>query len=381
MTSRRGNAEGSVYKRQDGRWTASISLGHAGGKRRRKEIHGKTRREVAEKLAAALRARQQGLPIVGERLTLAAFLTRWLEDSARPTLRPRTFASYKMIVNYHLSPALGRVALARLTPDAVQRYLNEKRAAGLSARSVQYHHAVLRRALNQAERWGLVPRNVARLVSPPRVEHPEPQPLTPEQARAFLAAVSEDRLAPLYALALGLGARQGELLGLTWADVDLVGHTLAIRRTLQRYDGGWHLDPPKTERSRRSIALPATLVEMLRVHRSRQLEERLRAGPAWQGEKWGELVFANEIGEPLPGSQLTRRFQAVLAALGLPRQRFHDLRHAAATFMLSEGVSLRTTMELLGHSTIAVTANTYSHVLPELQRDATERVSALLAQQ
>jgi len=380
MTSRRGNSEGSIYERADGRWTASIDLGYSGGRRRRKAFYGATRREVADKLTAALRARQQGLPIVGERLTLAAFLTRWLEDSARPTLRPRTFASYKMIVDHHLTPAFGRLPLAKLAPDAVQRYLNDKRASGLSARSVQYHHAVLRRALNQAERWGLVPRNVARLVSPPRVEHPEPQPLTPEQARAFLAAVSEDRLAALYALALGLGARQGELLALTWADVDLAGHTVSIRRTLQRYDGDWHLDPPKTERSRRTIALPASLVEMLRAHRSRQIEERLRAGPAWQGEKWGDLVFANEIGEPLAGTQLTRRFQAVLAALGLPRQRFHDLRHAAATFMLSEGVSLRTTMELLGHSTIAVTANTYSHVLPELQRDATERVSALLAQ-
>jgi integrase len=379
--AKRGNSEGSIYKRADGRWAASIDLGHSGGRRRRKAFYGATRREVAEKLTAALRARQQGLPIVGERLTLAAFLARWLEDSARPTLRPRTFASYKMIVNYHLAPALGRVALARLTPDAVQRYLNDKRAGGLSPRSVQYHHAVLRRALGQAERWGLVPRNVARLVSPPRVERPESQPLTPEQARAFLAAVSEDRLAPLYALALGLGARQGEILGLMWADVDLVGHTLAIRHTLQRYDGEWHFDAPKTERSRRSIALPTSLVEMLRTHRSRQLEERLRAGPAWQGEKWGDLVFPNEIGEPLPGTQLTRNFQAMLAAAGLPRQRFHDLRHAAATFMLSEGVSLRTTMELLGHSTIAVTANTYSHVVPALQRDATERVSALLALQ
>jgi integrase len=379
--TRRGNSEGSIYQRADGRWAASIDLGYGNGRRRRKAFYGATRREVAEKLTAALRARQQGLPVVGERLTLAAFLARWLEDSARPTLRPRTFASYKMIVDYHLAPALGRVALARLTPDAVQRYLNDKGASGLSSRTLQYHHAVLRRALNQAERWGLVPRNVARLVSPPRVEHPEPQPLTPEQARAFLAAVSEDRLAALYALALGLGARQGELLGLTWADIDLADRTVSIRHTLQRYDGEWHLDPPKTERSRRTIALPASLVEMLRAHRSRQLEERLRAGAAWQGSAWGDLVFANEIGEPLSGSQLTRDFQAVLAALCLPRQRFHDLRHAAATFMLSEGVSLRTTMELLGHSTIAVTANTYSHVLPELQRDATERVSALLAQQ
>jgi len=378
--TKRGSNEGSIYQRKDGRWTSSIDLGYSGGSRRRKAFYGATRREVADKLTAALRARQQGLPIVGERLTLAAFLTRWLEDSARPTLRPRTFASYKMIVDRHLAPALGRLPLAKLTPDAVQRYLNDKRASGLSARSVQYHHAVLRRALNQAERWGLVPRNVSRLVSPPRVEHPEPQPLTPEQARTFLAAVSEDRLAALYALALGLGARQGEILGLTWADLDPIGQTLSIRRTLQRYDGSWHLDPPKTERSRRTIALPMPLVEMLRAQRSRQLEERLRAGPAWQGEEWGDLVFANEIGEPLSGTQLTRRFQAVLAALGLPRQRFHDLRHAAATFMLSEGVSLRTTMELLGHSTIAVTANTYSHVLPELQRDATERVSALLAQ-
>jgi integrase len=282
-----------------------------------------------------------------------------------------------MIVGLHLAPELGRTPLVKLTPEAVQRYMNRKQEAGLSARTVQYHHAVLRRALNQAERWGLVPRNVARLASPPRVQRPEVRPLTAEQARTFLAATKGDRLAPLYALALGLGLRQGELLGVTWDDVDLEVGTLAVRRTLQRYGGAYHLDEPKTERSRRTIPLPAGLTGVLRAHRARQLEERLRAGPEWEGDAW-RLVFATERGEPLSPCQLTRRFQAALRAAGLPRQRFHDMRHAAASFMLSQGVPLRVAMEVLGHSQIAVTANTYSHVMPEIQRDAMERVGILL---
>ncbi len=372
MSSKRGNSEGSIYRRSDGRWAAGISLDRG----RRRTFYARTRQEAARKLNEALRSRENGLPLAGGRLTLAAFLRRWLDESARPGLRPRTYESYRQITERHLIPGLGNSPLVKLTPDAVVSYMNQKREAGLSARTVQYHHAVLRRALGQAERWGHVPRNVARLVTPPRVKRPEVKPLTPPQARALLAAVRGDRLEALYVMALSLGLRQGELLGLTWDAIDLESGTASVRRALVYYEREYHLDEPKTEKSRRTLPLPTPLVKLLRTHRAHQLEERLRLGPAW-ADRWG-LAFTNVIGEPLDATQVTRRYQAILAGAGLPRQRFHDLRHATATFMLAQGVPLRVAQEVLGHSQIAVTANTYSHVLPELQRDAAERVKAVL---
>ncbi len=311
---------------------------------------------------------------------MGTYLAQWLEETAAPGLRPRTFASYKMIVKKHLTPEVGRIRLARLQPADVRAYMNGKLSGGLSARTVQYHHAVLRRALGQAERDGDVDRNVARLVSPPKVERAEVRPLTLEQARTLLGAIAKDRLAPLYACAIRLGLRQEELLGLSWEDVDLDAASLTIRHTLQRYGGEYHLDAPKTDKSRRTIGLPASLVQLLRAHRQQQLQERLRAGAVWQGEQWN-LVFCTEVGRPLSGNHLTRQFQAILAAQDpqLPRQRFHDLRHAAATYMLAQGVDLRVVMEVLGHSQIHVTANTYAHVRIDATRTAAERVSELMA--
>ncbi len=375
--ARRGNNEGTIFKRSDGRWTASLNLGYEDGKRRRKSFYGATRREVAEKLAAALRDAQQGLPIAPDRLTVGAFISKWMEDTARPALRPLTFRSYESIVRQHLLPAFGRTPLAKLTPADVQRYTNGKLAAGLSPYTVRNHHAVLRRCLNQAVRWEVIPRNVASVVSPPRITIEEVRPLTPEDARAFLRALDADRLAALYTLTLTLGLRQGEALGLRWEDIDLDAGTIAIRKTLQRVNGSYVLGEPKTRRSRRSIALPEELRSILRTHRTRQVEERLRAGSLWEGEHWG-LVFTTEAGKPLSGAVVTHRFQSILRRSGLPRQRFHDLRHAAASFMLAQGVPMRVVMDVLGHSEIAVTANLYRHVMPELQREATNKTANLL---
>jgi integrase len=375
---RRGKGEGAIFQRGgDGRWVATLTL-EGGGKRQRKSFYGRTRAEVAKRLTAALKAQQDNLAIPSERQMVGAFLDAWLNDVATQGLRPRTLASYRMIARLHLNPELGRIPLARLSPSDVQRYMTKMRASGLSTRTVQYHHAVLRRALQDAERWGKVSRNVARLVSPPRVERPEIRPLTAEQARVLVDAISADRHAALYLMALGLGLRQGELLGLQWTDVDLEAGTVSVNHTLQRYGRGYHLDPPKTDRSHRTVALSASLVQQLKAHRTLQLAERVHAGPAWQGEEWN-LVFCTEAGIPCYGSHLTRRFQSLLKSLGLPRQRFHDLRHAAATFMLAQGVDLRVVMEVLGHSQIGTTANTYAHVRVEATRAAVEQVDALLS--
>jgi integrase len=372
---KRGNNEGSVYKRSDGRWVACITLGYTKGRRQRKTVMAATKREATQKLAQLQQAAEQGLGLAPDP-TLADFLRKWLAESAPRTLRPRTLAGYTSIVDRHLIPALGRIRLRKLQPADIDGYLNRVVSGGLTTRTAQYHHAVLRRALGQAERWGYVGRNVARLVTSPQVRQRHMTPLTPDQARLFLAGIAGDRTEALYAVSLSLGLRQGEALGLTWEGVDLDARTLAVRHTLQRYDGAYHLDEPKTERSRRTISLPAPLADVLRRHRVRQNEERLRAGPLWAGE-WN-LVFCNEIGRPLVAAEVTRRFQRTLAALQLPRQRFHDLRHAAATFLIAQGVPLRIVMEILGHSTISVTADTYGHIALEVQRDATDRTAALL---
>lgn len=376
---RRGHNEGSIFQRKDGRWTATITLDAKSGKRQRRSFYGKTRAEVSKKLRAALQKQDENLPIPSERETLGAYLRDWLETSGGASLRPRTRSAYHQMIKQHLVPGLGeKTLLSRLTPEQVQRYMNTKLESGLSPRTIQYQHAVLRRALNQAVRWGKISRNVAQLVSPPKVERPEIRPLTPEQARALLGTIAESRDAALYSLALGLGLRQGELLGLQWGDVNFEAGTLTVRHTLQRYQHTYHLDPPKTAKSRRTIALPTTLLQLLRAHRTQQVEERLRAGPEWKGDEW-DLIFATERGEPRSGFTLNHRLQCILAAAGLPRQRFHDLRHASATFMLAQGVDLRIVMEVLGHSQIATTANTYAHVRVEATRIATESLDALLA--
>jgi integrase len=174
-----------------------------------------------------------------------------------------------------------------------------------------------------------------------------------------------------------MGLRQGEILALRWEDIDLEGATLSVRATLQRIDGQFRLTETKTAKSRRKLVMPKGVIAALRAHRTRQREERLKAGPYWEGESWG-LVFTDELGRPFSEFALRRQFYAHVKAAGLPRQRFHDLRHAAATFVLTQGVPLRVAMEVLGHSQIHVTANTYSHVMPELKREAADRVGDLL---
>jgi len=338
--------------------------------------YGKTRAEAADKLTKALKLVQDGLPIPGERQTVGQWLETWLEESAKPAIRPATYASYSCLVRMHLIPELGHVPLAKLTPQQIQSLLNRKLASGLAPRRVAMIRGVLRTALNQALRWGLVARNVATLVSPPRASHFEVRPLDPAQSRAFLDAVRGDRLEALYTVALAIGLRQGEALGLRWEDVELDAGLLHVRHALQRIDGKLQLVEPKSARSRRTIVLPDVVRDALHAHRVRQTEQRLAVGAEW--EEAG-FVFTTELGRPLNDSNVTHMFQRHLKRAGLPRQRFHDLRHACASLLLAQGVSPRVVMEVLGHSQITLTLDTYSHVMPGLQADAAARMHALLA--
>ena len=374
--TRRGPHEGSIHQRKDGRWVGSVHLGYAPGKRVRKHVFGKTRAEVVAKMRPLLKARDEQRPIPDQRLKLGPFLHTWLEDVARPRIRVTTYPSYRSIVELHLVPGLGRIGVAKLTPTDVQAFLNAKHAGGLSPRRVQYIHAILRRALVTAERWGLVSRNVATLVDAPRVPKREISPLTPDEARRLIIAAADDRYRALWIAALGTGLRQGELLGLRWRDMDLDGRRLRVRHTLARVDGKLTLLEPKTERSRRTLVLPGVVVDALRGHATRQKMERLIAGPLWVDSGH---VFATTIGTPIEAAAVTRAFRRALERAALPRSRFHDLRHAAATFLLAQGFTLEDVKNLLGHSSITLTSNTYGHVLEQRQEQVASGMDAVLS--
>ncbi|MEZ4494687.1 MAG: tyrosine-type recombinase/integrase [Dehalococcoidia bacterium] len=374
--SRRANREGSVYKRKDGRWVGVVDLGWENGRRRRKSVYGRTQSEVNAKMPAVRLDVQRGIPVPDERITVEQLLRDWLEVSARPSVRASTYACYEANVRLHLVPTLGRTRLVKLAPLDVERLLHAKRAAGLSPNTVRLIRVTLRRALQKALEWGLVARNVADLVSGPTITRKQVQPLTAEQIRTFLAGVKGDELEALYVVAFTLGLRQGEILGLRWQDIDLDADTLRVEQALQRVGGQRQFGPPKSDRSMRALVLPDLTAAALRQHRLRQLEARLSAGERWQDQG---LVFTTSIGTPCDPRKVTRLFQAHLKLLGLPHQRFHDARHAAASLLLAQGSDLRSIMEVLGHSQISLTANTYSHLSQEMKRDAAARMDAVFA--
>ena len=368
---KRANGEGSLSQRSNGTWAATISLPMG----RRETSYSKTRDEARRKLIRAVRARDTGMLANSQRSTVGDFLDYWLTEVVRPNVRPWTYAGYEVHVRLHIRPALGHLRLDKLTPIHVQQFLNQKIADGMKPRSVRYIRGTLRTALSKAVKWDLISRNVAALVRGPRVERYDIRPLTPDEARAFLDAMKGDRLEALYAIALTMGLRQGEVLGLRWQDIDMETADLRVTKQLQRVDGKLQLVAPKTARSRRMLAVPASTVRSLREHRDRQLQEKAEAGKRWVETG---LVFTNAQGNPIDASLLSKQFHQHLERAGLAQRRFHDLRHSCATLLLVQGVAPRVVMEVLGHSQIAMTMNTYSHVIPELQWQAARRMDALL---
>jgi integrase len=377
MAKKRGSNEGSIFKRKDGRWCAVINLGWENGKRQRKQFYGATRQEVAKALNKAIREKQQGLLVASDRQTVEQYLAYWLQHQVQSSVRPRTYESYELLSRVHIVPELGRLSLQELSPQHVQAFLAKKLKSGRAPQTVRHMRTVLRRALNFAIKWGLVSRNSAALVDPPRVERHQVRSLTSEQARSFLNAAHEERLGSLYVVSLSLGMRQGEVLGLRWIDVDIESEnpTLMVNQALQRIKSEFQFVEPKTERSRRTIALPKSVVKTLLAHRRRQAAERLAYGPAWQDHG---LIFTSLGGSPIERRALHRDFKRILAKAELPESRFHDLRHSAASLLLAQGVPMRSIMELLGHSSITLTADTYSHLMAPALRETADKMDEIL---
>jgi integrase len=357
---------------------ARVDLGYVNGKRKRPAYFGRTRAEATAKLNAALAEKAKGQPVAIPKQTMTQFLTRWLDESVATTVRPRTAKRYEELTRLHILPTLGRTTLMKLTPQDLQALYASKLSGGLAPRTVGHIHRVLHKSLGQAVRWGLAVRNVADAVDPPKVHRAEMRALNAEEARRLLAAAEGDPLEALYVLALTTGMRQGELLGLHWGDIDLEAGALQVRRTIGRVRGqGFVESEPKSASGRRHIALAPSAAGALRRHWDRQFAERL-GGEAVPGS--GSLVFCNGLGKPIePQNLLYRSFRKLLQRAGLPPMRFHDLRHSAATLLLSMGTHPKVVQELLGHSQISLTLDTYSHVLPGLQGEAVGKLDALLA--
>jgi integrase len=354
-----------------------VDLGWHDEKRQRKAVYGRSRREVADKLTPLLRARAQGLPLPDERRTTGQYLEWWLRDVLPGTVKVQTEHGYARVLRAYVTPHIGRVPLAKLGPQHVQAMLRSLERSGLSPRTCQYARAVLRRALGQAERWGLVARNVAALVDAPKTGPAKTNDaLELAEAKALLAAAKGDRLEALVTLALSIGLRKGEALALRWDAVDLDEGRLSIVATIDRIKGGGLvIGEPKTARSRRTLPLPDVCVEALREHRGRQVRERLTAGPRWNE---AGFVFTTPRGTPLDGRNVTRWFHALCARANIPRRRFHALRHSAATLMLVQGVPLEVISRTLGHAGYAITADVYAHIGDALLRSGADAMDRAL---
>lgn len=379
MAKRRGNNEGSIYKRKDGRYVAAISVD--GGKR--KYLYGSTRDNVRQQLLKAQGNQAQGLPVTDNRAFVRDYLTRWLEAAVKPSVRPRTYAAAKLNVD-RLLPRLGALRLSALSATEIQAAYGAllegdpaAERAPLSRRSVEQAHAVLHRALKQAVGWGLLARNPTDAVTVPRPTRREMRTLNEEQVQSLFAATAGDRWHALWVVLVTAGLRLGEATGLRWDDVDLAAGTASVRRSLQWQTGaGLVFVEPKTKRSRRTVHLAPGAIAALRARKKIQAAERL----AFKGE-WADptLVFPNAVGKPIDPARVTDQLKRTLDAAELPRVRVHDLRHTCATLLLNRNVHPKLVQELLGHSTIAITLDLYSHVIPAMHGEVATQMEALFA--
>jgi len=356
---------GSVYQRKsDRRWVAAISVGPRGKRttivRYARSKAKKEGKAEAQQLLDDLR--KLARPVAGSgRTTVGQYLRSWLESAGRRSLKASTWRTYDVALRLHIDPALGHVTLARLTAEHVDTML-----AGIDLEPKGQRNVLgfLGRVLDVALDRGHVLRNAARLVDLPRAFRAEPVTLGPTEARAIMAAVRGDRLEALWIAAIGTGLRQGELLGLRWADVELDDASLTVTYALVRTDGAYALDEPKTARSRRALALPAFVVAALHEHRVRQVAERLAAGEATADG----LVFVSPAGRPLNGGWVSHRWRAIARAAGID-VTFHGLRHTNATILRDRGIPEDVRMSRLGHTTTGM-ARRYAHATEAPERAA-----------
>ncbi|MEW6230083.1 MAG: site-specific integrase [Bacillota bacterium] len=358
------------------------------GKCRRKyhsETYHGPLKQAERHLTKILREMDQGTFTEPSRETLNHYLDRWLAVAAKPRVSGSTYHDYEWLLKTYVRPVLGQRRLSQVKPLDVQTLYTKMQEQGLSARTIRYTHAVLRNAFAQAVKWQVLPQNPTQHVDLPGRGHKEMQCLSEVQAQRFLEAAQNDPYYPLFLLAITTGMRPGEYLALRWEDINFEAGTLSVQRTLVKRSGkhiaddsgtGWCFKEPKTSKSRRLIKLPHGVVQALRAHRTKQAEQRLSTGSAYRNLG---LVFAGEEGQPLDEHNLVRRhFKPILREAGLPESvRLYDLRHTCATLLLAAGENPKIVSERLGHASVTLTLDTYSHVLPDMQQGAADKLQTM----
>ncbi|AKK30373.1 site-specific integrase [Mycobacteroides abscessus] len=404
---RNANGQGGVYRRGDGRWEAKVFVDTPDGRRKRISVYGDSERAALDELGKVLDQQRRGIPTATTTLTVAEYMTYWLEHIAEPSVRRTTYATYEGDVRLHIIPGIGNRKLKSLQASHIRAWLTGlqtrcqccaqgKDAArgrksqarccalvpakccndALSASSIRHILRVLRAALQDAVDEEMLSRNVARLVQLRVTDDRKVRSFTRAEAMRFLKTAETTRLYALWAVALSMGLRRGEALGLQWSDVDLDAERITIRRALHRVDGQLKLENVKTEGSVAVLPVPRTLVPILTNHRRRQLEERLAAGSTWRDTG---LVFTTPKGGALEPRNVNRMFHSLCAKAEVPQLRVHDLRHSCATLLFTMGVQPATVQKILRHSSITVTTGTYVEVIEAVQRDALDSMGSLFA--
>lgn len=369
---------GQIISKGDRKWLVKIFRGRdAKGKKHyySKLIHG-AKKDAQKFLNGVLREIDLGIFVEPSRMTLSEYLDKWLDSAARPRVSQRTADGYEGLLRRYIKEPLGSKRLDDLKALDIQRVYADMQARGLSARVVRHTHSALHNALKQAMKWGMLSRNVSELVELPKVPHKERRVLSQEEAVRFLKAADRLPHGLIFEFALITGMRPEEYLALQWADIDFERGTATIQRALVRLKKEWSFEKPKTPRSRRTVPLPSLLLHKLIEHKRKQNEERLKEGPSWQAHN---LVFCSETGTPLSIPNLTYRyFRPILLEAELPQIRLYDLRHSCATLLLMADEHPKVVSERLGHSTVVLTLDTYSHVLPTMQQRATAKLEKML---
>jgi integrase len=356
LTKRRARGEGSIFKEKSGYWCAKLTVSKGEVRKKRS----KSQRVVREWLQEQRQSLKTNLPPKDEKTPYGFFLDQFVDTVVVHTLAPSTIRSYKYLIRDHIKPELGHYKLAELRPDLIQNLYRRKLDAGLSKRTVQYIHAVIRRSLNHAVKLRLLYINPASGVTAPSPKKNPPQTLLVDQAKLFLESVKDHLYYPIYLLAITTGMRKGEILGLQWEDVDLEKKIISVRHSLIDVQGQVHLGQPKSASSKRTLSLSDNVCMALR-----------------DIEGTSGFVFTTATGNPISQRNLTRHFHAALQRVGLPRTSFHTLRHTAATILLQANIHPKVVQEMLGHSTITLTLDTYSHVIPGHHDEAAAEMEQL----
>ncbi|WP_329120998.1 tyrosine-type recombinase/integrase [Streptomyces sp. NBC_01353] len=371
---RNPNGAGTITQRKDGRYQAAVYVLQPDGTRARKFAYGKTWAECDIKRRALLDKVDNGIPVPTRSAKLSEWLPYWLDNIIKPRRKKTTAAKYEVHVRLYLVPMIGSKRLESLSVADVRRFLVQLEKT-TSAATAKESHRVLRTALTAACREELVTRNVATLVEPPTVAARELSPWSLDETLDFLAAARKDPLYAAFVLAIALGFRRGEVVGLRWENVDLNKREIRVRTQRQRVAGEVYEDDPKGRRRKQTLPLPAICVAPLRWQRMRQAADRDRLGEFWEDTGY---VFTTRTGKPIEPRNLYRSFTRVAKNAGLRVIRLHDARHGTATLLTAAGVAPRVVMEILGHSQIAVTMNVYTHVVQDTQREAVSHMDRLL---